>query len=162
VKKAAIFALVGLMLVGLVGLADDEVPTDADFTIPNDYDFSYTGDLDFPATPDVTAPGATGWFETNSLSITFSTNYNLTIGLQQGCFHNGSTNLDTQAGGTGMFASWVPQWTNVVGPTKYWVATKAFGPGVYSGDFSLRVKRSGYSDPAGTYQSLCFIQIYTE
>lgn len=161
-KKVTIFALALLLLSGVVALASDDVPTDADFTIPNDYDFSYSGNLDFPAgTPAVTDPGATGWFETNSLSITFSTNYNLTIGLQQGQFHGPKT-LPTEAGGTGMFVGWLDQWKTVPSVTKTWIATKAFGPGVYTGDFSLRVQRNGYNDPSGTYTSDCFIMVFTD
>jgi len=161
-KRIAIFALVGLMLVGLAGLADDSVPTDSTFNIPSDYDFTESGDLDFPATPDVTAPGATGWFNTNSKAITFKTNYNLTIGLKQSAFCSDTDELETQAKGTGTFfpTGFLDAWTDVDGCTKYWVATHTFGPGVYSGSFKLRVYRSGYNDPAGTYSSLCFIQVY--
>lgn len=163
-KRIAIFALVGLMLVGLAGLAADEVPTDSTFNIPNKYDFTESGDLLFPSTSTVTDPGATGWFNTNSKTITFKTNYNLTIGLTQSAFCSGSTKLDTEAKGTGTFFPnpFLDTWTDVPQCTKTWIATYTFSPGVYSGSFKLRVYRSGYSDPSGTYQSSCFIKVYTE
>ncbi|MEM3433680.1 MAG: hypothetical protein QXI12_07315 [Candidatus Methanomethyliaceae archaeon] len=152
--------LLALMVMGLVALAADEVPTDSQFTIPQKYDFEYSGNVLFPATSDVGKPDSVGWFETNEMNITFKTNYNLTIGLYQSAFHGPKT-LPTQAGGWGtLFAGWLDPWKDIVHPYKYWVATKSFGPGVYSGTFKLQVYRDGFNDPAGTYISDCFLAIY--
>lgn len=162
-KKVALFALFGLLVVGLVGFADDDIPTDSEFAIPNSYDFSSDGALTFTTHDEVSDPGHIGWCETDVLGCQFSTNYNLTIGLKQGKFHSGANELDTQAGGTGtMMTGWMDKWQNVTQVAKTWIATKAFGPGVYEGDFQLRVYRNGYNDPAGTYVSLCYLQVYTE
>jgi len=160
-KRVVLLVLAGLIVVGLAVLSADDVPTDSNFDVPRDYDFEYSGDVQFPSDSQVGNPGAVGWFVTNAMTITFKTNYNLTIGLYQSAFHNDSTILPTQAGGWGaLFAGWLDPWVDITQATKYWVATHSFSPGVYGGTFRLRVYRNGYNDPAGTYVSDCYIAVY--
>jgi len=160
-KSVLLLVFAALMVAGLVALAADKVEENPAFTIPSEYSFvTVTGDLEFPGVTQ-NVPSATGWFYTNFWTISFMTNYNLTIGMYGSAFKQGTIYLKTEMKGSGvLWGTSLTPWKNI--PNSYGLigSTKAFTPGVYTGKVQVRMLRNGYNNPAGTYICDPVVSVY--